>query len=105
MEIYSVSKNCKVQSENLVKLKKGDRSFSLIENKKYYIQVSFASWSFSSGYGNVTMGSLLNILPNSQYIIKVTYIDNMYDLEIHQRDFENTTSKQLYLIPLSSCGQ
>ena len=64
----------------------------------------FASASFLGGRrGSITRETLLRPRAGASYEAKVSYKDDLYDVQIHERPARGAPARELELAPLSAC--
>ena len=100
IDIYYLGNNCKLSYRGTVNLENSKQSIGLKINQVQYLVVSFFSSSFWAGRSSsMSQEITLNPSADNQYIMNVSYLDNIYNVDIKKR---NRRSKRLVEIDINS---
>lgn len=102
--VHAVDAQCKLTYEGYVEL---DRPLVLVgipPGRLSYLVFEFASSSFMGGRrGSITRETLFRPRPGATYEAKVSYKDDLYDVEIRGTPARGARAREIELVPLSAC--
>ena len=104
--VHAVDAQCKLTYEGFVGLDRPLVQVGVPPGRLSYLVFEFASSSFMGGRrGSITRETLLRPRPGSTYDVKVSYKDDLYDVEIRETTSRGARARELELAPLSACGR
>jgi len=104
LHIYSLNNNCEVSYAGTVKLTDPVMKVGIPDNKTSYLEFEFASSGmFSSHSSSISAETILKPKPGFSYGIEVSYIDDIYNVIIHEKGSNKSRPRELDLQPLASC--
>jgi hypothetical protein len=105
VDIYRVDADCKTKYEGTVQLKNPSVDVGVPSSRLSYLVFVFASSGFlSSSSSTITYNTLLKPRAGYNYDIKVSYIDNIYNVVIREVDPSKKKSREIELIDLNACN-
>lgn len=104
LHIYSLNNNCEVSYAGTVKLTSPVMKVGIPDNKTNYLEFEFASSGmFYSHSSSISADTILKPKPGFSYDIEVSYIDDLYNVVIHEKNSNKSKPRELDLQPLASC--
>ncbi len=105
VDIYRVDGNCKTEYEGTIQLSKPSLDVGIPSHRLSYLVFVFSSSSFlASSNSTVTHDTLLKPRAGYDYHIKVSYIDDIYNVVIRETHPGKAGSRDIELKDLSACG-
>lgn len=105
VDIYSVNPNCARQYQGTVDLRKTSVAVGLLPNTPSYLSFTFASSAFlTNSRGTMSYDTVLVPRDGYDYDVSVSYIDNIYNVTIRERNSSSGESHELVATLLESCG-
>ena len=105
VDIYSVNSDCARQYQGTVDLRKTLVAVGLPPDTLSSLSFTFASSSFlANSHGTMSYDALLEPRDGYVYDVSVSYIDNIYNVAIRERNSSNGDSRELAASLLDSCG-
>jgi len=105
VDIYRVNADCKTEYEGTVQLKTSSVNVGIPSNRLSYLVFVFArSGVLSSTSSTITYSTLLLPRIGNNYDIKVSYIDNIYNVVIRETDPHKKKSREIERKDLNDCG-
>jgi hypothetical protein len=105
VDIYRVDANCKTEYKGTVQLKNLSVDVGIPSGRLSYLVFVFHSSGFLSGSsGTITYNTLLKPRIGYNYDIKVSYIDDIYNVVIRETDPLMKKSREIELKDLNDCG-
>lgn len=105
VDIYRVDADCKTKYEGTIQLNEPSVDVGIPSHRLSYLVFVFSSSSFlASSNSTVTHDTLLKPRAGYNYDIKVSYIDNMYNVAIRETHPRTSASRDIELKDLSGCG-
>ncbi len=105
VDIYSVNSDCARQYQGTVDLRKTSVAVGLLPNTLSYLSFTFASSAFlANSHGTMSYDTVLVPRDGYDYDVNVSYIDNIYNVTIRERNPSNGESRELVATLLDSCG-
>jgi hypothetical protein len=87
VNIYQVHADCKTKYEGTVQLKSGSTDISIPPGRLTYLVFVFSrSGFFSSSSSTITYGGLLKLKADYLYDVRVSYVDDIYNVVIWESD-------------------
>ena len=85
VDIYLVNRDCSLEYEGTIKLDKASVSVGIPPDKSSYLVFGFASSSFlANSSGDISYETLLKPHKGYRYLIKASYINDIYNVEIRE---------------------
>ena len=104
LNIYSVNNKCEAQYLGTVDLEKAKTDLGLPANKLLYLDFRFVTSGFlRSGRSSMSYDTLLKPRSGAQYYIELSYLDDMYDMEIWEKRSKKSSKRELDNRPYDSC--
>ena len=104
VDIYQVTTDCSLDYEGTVKLDEASISVGIPYDKRSYLVFGFASNSFLAGSsGTTTYETLLTPRKGYSYMVNVSYIDDIYNVQIRVTHPRKKTSRDIDPVGLSDC--
>ncbi len=105
VDIYSVNSDCARQYQGTVDLRKTSVAVGLLPNTLSYLSFTVASSAFlTNSHGTMSYDTVLNPRAGYDYDVSVSYIDNIYNVTIRERNSSSGESRELLATLLDSCG-
>jgi hypothetical protein len=104
VDIYRVDADCKPEYEGTVPLKSGSVDIGIPPGRSSYLVFVFSTSRFLSSSSTVTYGGLLNIKAGCSYDVKVSYLDDIYNVVILETDRREKKSREIALKALNDCN-
>ena len=105
VDIYSVNPDCTRQYQGTVDLRKTSVAVGLPPDTLSYLSFTFASSEFlANSHGTMSYGTVLEPRDGHDYDVTVSYIDNIYNVTIRERNSSNGESRALVATSPASCG-
>ncbi len=105
VDIYSVNSDCARQYQGTVDLRKTSVVVGLLPNTPSYLSFTFASSAFlANSHGTMSYDTVLVPRDGYDYDVSVSYIDNIYNVTIRERNSSSGESRELMTNMLDSCG-
>ncbi|HEX7249811.1 MAG TPA: hypothetical protein VF262_05435 [Burkholderiales bacterium] len=102
--VHAVDAQCKLKYEGTVDLDRPLVQVGVPPGRLSYLVFEFASSSFMGGRrGSITRETLFQPRPGATYDVKVSYKDDLYDVEIRETPARGARARELELAPLSAC--
>ncbi len=106
VDIYSVNSDCARQYQGTVDLRKTSVTVGLLPNTLSYLSFTFESSAFlTNSHGTMSYDTVLVPRDGYVYDVSVSYIDNIYNVAIRERNSSNGESRELVATVLDSCGK
>jgi hypothetical protein len=104
VDIYRVDADCKTEYEGTVQLKNPSVDVGVPSSRLSYLVFVFARSSFfSSSSSTITYNTLLKPRVGYNYDIKVSYIDDIYNVVIWETHPRKKKSREIELKDLNAC--
>lgn len=105
VDIYRVDADCKTKYEGTIQLNEPSVDVGIPSHRLSYLVFVFSSSSFlASSNSTVTHDTLLKPRAGYNYDIKVSYIDDIYNVVIRETHPRKPGSRDIELKDLSACG-
>jgi hypothetical protein len=105
VDIYQVDESCKAEYEGTVQLNTPSVDLGIPSNRLSYLVFVFArSGVLSSTSSTITYSTLLLPHIDYNYDIKVSYIDDIYNVVIRETDPRKKKSREIERKDLNDCG-
>jgi hypothetical protein len=105
VDIYRVDADCKTEYEGTIQLNEPSVDIGIPSHRLSYLVFVFSSSSFlASSNSTVTHETLLKPRDGYNYAIKVSYIDDIYNVAIRETHPRKPGSRDIELKDLSACG-
>jgi hypothetical protein len=102
--VHAVDAQCQLSYEGYVELDRPLVQVGVPAARLSYLVFEFASASFLGGRrGSITRETLLRPRAGASYEAKVSYKDDLYDVQIRERPARGAPARELELVPLSAC--
>jgi hypothetical protein len=104
IDIYQVESDCNIKYSGTVKLDNSSIDIGIPAGRSSYLVFSFSSSGFFSGSSTTTYSTLLR--PRSdqnKYDIDVSYIENIYNVVIHEGKKGSNKRREIEARGLSTC--
>ena len=104
VDIYRVNADCKTEYEGTVQLKDPSVEVGIPSGRLNYLVFVFASSGFlSSSSSTITYNALLKPRAGYNYDVKVSYIDDIYNVVIRETHPRKKRSREIELKDLNAC--
>jgi hypothetical protein len=104
VNIYRVDADCKTEYEGTVQLKSRSVDIGIPAERLSYLVFVFSSSGFlSSSSSTITYDGLLKLNADYLYDVKVSYVDDIYNVVIRETDPRNKKSREIELKDLNEC--
>ena len=105
VDIYSVNSDCARQYQGTVDLRNTSVAVGLPPNSLSYLSFTFASSAFlANSHGTMSYDKMLVPRDGYNYDVAVSYIDNIYNVTIRERNSSSGESSELVATLPDSCG-
>ena len=105
VDIYSVNADCSKLYQGTVDLRKSSVAVGLLPNTLSYLSFTFASSAFlANSHGTMSYDTALVPRDGYDYDVAVSYIDNIYNVTIRERNSSSGESHELVAGPSDNCG-
>jgi hypothetical protein len=105
VDIYRVNADCKTEYEGTIQLNEPSIDVGIPSHRLSYLVFVFSSSSFLAGSNStVTDDTLLKPRAGYDYEIKVSYMDDIYNVVIRETHPRKVGSRDIELKDLSGCG-
>jgi hypothetical protein len=104
IDVYRVETDCSIKYSGTIKLNNSNVDIGIPAGRSSYLVFSFSSSGFFSGSSTTTYSTLLR--PRSdqnKYDIDVSYIENIYNVVIHEGKRGSSKSREIEARNLSTC--
>jgi hypothetical protein len=102
--VHAVDAQCKLAYEGYVDLDRPLVQVGVPPGRLSYLVFEFASSSFMGGRrGSITRETLLRPRAGASYEVKVSYQDDLYDVQIRETPSRGARAREIELVPLSAC--
>ncbi len=105
VDIHRVDADCKTEYEGTVQLKSSSVDIGIPPGRLSYLVFVFSSSGFfSSSSSTITYGGLL--MPGADYLydVKVSYVDDIYNVVIRETNPRKKKSREIELKDLNDCA-
>lgn len=104
VDIFRVDANCEGEYLGTIKLDESAVAVGIPPDRPSYLVFNFASSAFfSSSSSSINYATLLKPRAGYRYDIKVSYIDNIYDVAIREVHSRQTAGREIERRPLRAC--
>lgn len=104
VDIYQLNTDCSLDYQGTVNLDKATVSVGIPYDKRSYLVFGFASSSFlASTSGSISYETILKPRRNYRYLINVSYIDDIYNVEIRETHPGNKSGRNIDTVGISAC--
>lgn len=104
VDIYRVDADCKTEYEGTVQLKSRSVDIGIPPGRLSYLVFVFSSSGFfSSSSSTITYGGLLKLNADYLYDVKVSYVDDIYNVVIRETNPRKKKSREIELKDLNAC--
>ena len=104
LHIYSVNNECKTSYLGTVNFNKAKNRLGLPANKLLYLEFTFVnSGFFVSRTSSMSYDTLLKPRKGAQYNIELSYLDDMYNMEIWEKRSKKSSKRELDARSFDSC--
>jgi hypothetical protein len=105
VDIFRVKADCKTEYQGTVKLKGPSLEVGIPSDKLSYMVFVFSNSSFlANSRSSISHDTLLNPRAGYNYDIKVSYIDDIYNVAIRETHPRKSVSRNIELKDLSACS-
>ena len=105
VDIYSVDKKCQGTYLGTVKLQNPLEKVGLPTDEWSYMVFNFASSSFlGNSSSSINLDTLLKARSGHSYNLKVSYVDDIYNVEIFEKASRGKKSREIDLRDLQDCN-
>jgi hypothetical protein len=104
LDIYRVESDCSIEYSGTIQLTKSTINTGIPAGRSSYLVFSFSSSGFFSGSSTTTYSTLLR--PRSdkkEYDIDVSYIENIYNVVIHEKTRGSNKRQEIEARGLATC--
>jgi hypothetical protein len=102
VDIYKVEPDCSIKYSGTISLNKSIIDTGIPSGRSSYLVFSFSSSSFFSGSSTTSYSTLLRPRAGLNYDISVSYIENIYNVVIHEKQAANK-SREIEAKSLADC--
>lgn len=104
VDIYRVDADCEIEYEGTVQMKSRSVDIGIPPRRLIYLVFVFSSSDFfSNSSGMITYGGLLRLNADSLYDVKVSYVDDIYNVAIRETNPRKKKSREIELKDLAGC--
>lgn len=104
LHIYNVNNKCESHYLGTVDFDNPDTSLGLPANKLLYLDFSFVNSGFLSNQSSsMSYDTLLTPQKGAQYYIQLSYLDDMYNMEIWEKRSNKASKRELDRQSYDSC--
>ena len=104
VDIYRVDSDCKTEYEGTVQLKSRSVDIGIPPGRLIYLVFVFSrSGFFSSSSSKITYGGLMKLNADYLYDVKVSYVDDIYNVVIRETNPRKKKSREIELKDLNDC--
>ena len=103
LNIYSLNKKCETDYLGNVELDSEKTKIGLSTRKLLYLDFSFVSSGYFSPTSSMNYDTLLKPRKGAQYYIELSYLDDMYNMEIWEKRSKKRSKKELEIRAFDSC--
>lgn len=104
LDIYLVNRDCSLEYQGTIKLDKATVTVGIPTDKSSYLVFGFASSSFlANSSGSISQETLLKPRKGYRYKINVSYLDDIYNVEIRETHPRKSTSRDVDTAGLNTC--
>ena len=105
VDIYQVDASCKAEYQGTLKLNKPSVAVGIHPDSLTYLVFKFASYSFLANSSSmISYDTLLKPRAGYNYDIKVSYIDDIYNVDIREVHLSKPASRDIERKDLSACS-
>lgn len=105
VDIYSVDSDCARQYQGTIDLRKESVAVGLPPDTLSSLSFTFESSAFlTNSRGTMSYDTVLEPRDGYDYDVNVSYIDNIYNVSIRERNSSSGESRELVANFLDSCG-
>lgn len=105
VDIYSMNSDCARQYQGTVDLRQTSVAVGLLPNTPSYLSFTFASSAFlANRHGTMSYDTVLVPRYGYDYDVSVSYIDNIYNVTIRERNSSSGESRELAATLPNGCG-
>lgn len=102
--VHAVDAQCKLTYEGTVELDRPLVQVGIPPGRASYLVFEFATSSFMGGRrGSITRETLFRPRAGASYEVKVSYKDDLYDVQIRETPARGGRAREIDLAPLSAC--
>lgn len=104
IDIYHVNNSCEPGYKGTVSLDRQKISLALENNQPHYLLISFSSSSFWTGRSSSMSRDML-LIPsaNNHYLLNVSYIDDIYNVELKEKNLRSKKVTTVETKHLNAC--
>jgi len=104
LDVYLVNRDCSLEYQGTIKLEKTSVNVGIPTDKSSYLVFGFASSSFlANSSGSISQETLLKPRKGYRYKINVSYIDDIYNVDIRETHPRKSTSREIETVGLNTC--
>jgi hypothetical protein len=105
VDIYRVDSDCKTEYEGTVQLKSRSVDIGIPPGRLIYLVFVFSrAGFFSSSSSKITYGGLMKLNADYLYDVKVSYVDDIYNVVIRETNPRKKKSREIELKDLNNCA-
>jgi hypothetical protein len=105
VEIYRVDERCKIKYEGTVRLDRPLVEVGIPSDRLSYLIFNFSCSSFlANSSSSISQDTLLKPRAGYQYDIKVSYIEDIYNVMIRETHPQKAAEREIELLDLAACG-
>ncbi len=101
--VYFVDKNCQAYEQGVIKLNDDVTDLSLPENQLVYLVYTLNQSGFLQGRSTLKQGSLLYVRQGASYEYRFTYIDDLYEASLHEKEPKSGKLREVQMRDFSAC--
>jgi hypothetical protein len=105
VNIYQVDTNCKAEYKGTLKLNNPSVAVGIRPDSLTYLVFEFAGYSFlANSSSRISYDTMLKTRTGYNYKIKVSYIDDIYNVDIREVHLSKPASRDIERMDLSACS-
>jgi hypothetical protein len=105
VDIYQVDSSCKVEYQGTLKLNKPSVAVGIHPDSLTYLVFKFVGYSFlANSSSTISYDTLLKTRAGYNYNIKVSYINDIYNVDIREVHLSKSASRDIERMDLSACS-
>jgi hypothetical protein len=105
VEIYRVDERCQIKYEGTVRLDRPLVEVGIPSDRLSYLIFNFSCSSFlANSSSSISQDTLLKPRAGYQYDIKVSYIEDIYNVMIRETHPQKAAEREIELLDLAACG-
>ena len=105
VKIYRVDERCQIKYEGTVRLDRPLVEVGIPSERLSYLVFNFSCSSFlANSSSSISQDTLLKPRAGYHYDIKVSYVEDIYNVTIREKHPQKSTEREIDLLDLTACG-